>query len=109
MGRPKLKMCKEDVESVMASTFKRQVGNLKFSGGQKFSCVDSDGECRLSIQEGFKGKGTYPFSGRVKLRTEYDGFYSDLLYNVSGNIMIEESKDGEPTARFDGVISARKA
>ena len=54
MSRPKLKMCKRDVEIELASVFKKKIAELTFQRGQKFLKTDPDGDSLFILFKNFR-------------------------------------------------------
>lgn len=105
MGIPKLRMCKADVETAIARTFREKFSTLCFVRGQKFSKIDSDYSPAFSLQKDFDGVGEYSVRGNAKLFSE-DGCTSHI-YTLSFSVKIENNNDS-PQIYFIDVISIVK-
>ena len=109
MSRPKLKMCKRDVEIELASVFKKKIAELTFQRGQKFLKTDPDGDSLFILLKNFEGVGEYSFEGHVKLVTSIDECYTkSSRWQVSGRIRVVENEDHSPRVTFIGPLSCRE-
>ncbi len=109
MSRPKLKMCKRDVEIELASVFKKKIAELTFQRGQKFLKTDPDGDSLFILLKNFEGVGEYSFEGQVKLVTSIDECYTkSSRWQVSGRIRVVENEDHSPRVTFIEPLSCRE-
>jgi hypothetical protein len=105
MDIPKLKMCKADVETAIARTFREKFSALCFVRDQKFLKIDRDYSPAFTLQKDFDGVGVYSVRGNAKLFSE-DGCTSHI-YTLSFNVKIENNNDS-PKVCFIDVISIIK-
>ena len=101
-------MSKVDVHLQMASEFRENFKELKFSKNQTFERIDENSELFFQLEPDYHEKaGEYSFSGVTSLYKSIPNNQAYAVpYKLSGLIELKESDEGEPVVRFKGLINA---
>ena len=108
MAKPKLTMSKADVHLQMASEFRKEFKELKFSKNQSFERIDEKSDLFFQLETEYHDKaGVYSFTGETSLYKSIPNNQAYAVpYKLSGSIELEENEEGEPIVRFKGIINA---
>lgn len=104
--KPPLKMCHEDVTTAVAAAFRKQIKDLEFTHGKRFSSVDKNGCCSFTLQNKFEGTGSYLIEGKALLCDDESN--ECIIYQIHGTVNVKPDNDGTPVIEFSQPLSIQK-
>ncbi|MDO5527528.1 MAG: hypothetical protein Q4F85_15760 [Prevotella sp.] len=108
MDIPKLTMKREDVQTAMARTFKRDVKLLKFSRKYDILKVSGDGVCTFTLQDEYMGAGEYRYMATVELEEMTDMCIKSSKFRLDGRVSVTSDESNSPVIQFLDTISINK-